>query len=319
VAQQAYAPFLRRVLERVPGLRHVVWGFEAVLLALLWGGFARLSPDHASVLGAALLRAVGPHLRKHRHVRRNLAIALPDRTPGEIEALARGVWGSLGAAIAEFPHLGRIRREAAQRLDVVVAGEVVGLHERGRPIVFVTGHFGNWELATVAATHHGLPVTVVYSPDSNPYLARMIERRREALGCSFVSREGGTRALLRALGAGTSVGLVVDTRIDEGEPLPFFGREASTTTVPARLGLRAGAEIVPVRVERLGGARFRVTLDAPLRPDDPTADPREQARSVTRQLNACFERWIRDRPEQWECLKRRWPKERRKVSSPSPA
>jgi KDO2-lipid IV(A) lauroyltransferase len=160
---------------------------------------------------------------------------------------------------------------------------------------------------------------VVYSPDSNPYLARMIERRREALGCSFVSREGGTRALLRALGAGTSVGLVVDTRIDEGEPLPFFGREASTTTVPARLGLRAGAEIVPVRVERLGGARFRVTLDAPLRPDDPTADPREQARSVTRQLNAHFERWIRERPEQWECLKRRWPKERRKVSSPSPA
>ena len=101
----------------------------------------------------------------------------------------------------------------------------------------------------------------------------------------------------------------MDQRVDSGVPIPFFGIDKHTTLVPARLALRHGYDLVPVRTERLDGARFRVTFLPPLRPDDPGADEIEQARQVTRKINALFEEWIRERPTDWWCSKRRWPKD----------
>jgi KDO2-lipid IV(A) lauroyltransferase len=152
-------------------------------------------------------------------------------------------------------------------------------------------------------------VTVLYAADANPWIGRLMLRARRGLGCRLEPRDGGVRRLVRALGRGHSVGLLVDTRVDDGEPVPFFGRPALTTTVPARLALRHGLELVPVRVERLDGARFRVTIYEPVLPDDPAAPPREQALQMTRKLHEHFERWIRERPGEWLCSKRRWPED----------
>jgi KDO2-lipid IV(A) lauroyltransferase len=123
------------------------------------------------------------------------------------------------------------------------------------------------------------------------------------------------RALLRELKAGRSIGMIMDQRVDSGEPIPFFGIAKYTTLVPARLALKHGFDLVPVRTERLDGARFRVTFYEPLRPDDPDADELEQARQVTAKINRAFEDWIRERPEDWWCSKRRWPKDARPPST----
>jgi KDO2-lipid IV(A) lauroyltransferase len=138
----------------------------------------------------------------------------------------------------------------------------------------------------------------------------MVQRHRRALGCGFVTNEAGARPLLAELLAGRSLGLLADLRVDNGEPLPFFGQAARTTLVPARLALKFGCPLVPMRVERLGGARFRATAHAPIRPEDESVDPAQQARSMMRQFNELLETWIREQPAGWQCLKRRWSKDR---------
>jgi KDO2-lipid IV(A) lauroyltransferase len=315
MAQQPYAPWLRRLLDAAPWLRRAVQWLEGAALGVVWWGLGRLSPDRASAWGRRLLASVGPRWPKSRHVRRNLATALPERSPAEVDALVREVWGGLGAALAEYPHLHRITAEEG-RIEIVQEAELEVLRRPGRPAVFVSAHLANWELSVLAASRLGVPLTVLYAPDANPWIERRIRAARAALGCHFAPREGGVRRLVRALAEGRSVGLVVDTRMDDGEPVPFFGRPALTTTVPARLALRHGCELVPVRVERLGGARFRVTIHAPVRPDDPEAPRAEQARQMTRRIHEHFERWIRESPGDWLCLKRRWPEPLREALPP---
>ena len=173
--------------------------------------------------------------------------------------------------------------------------------------MFVTAHVGNWELAA-AAGRQRVPMTVIYAPSRNPHVDRMLRRRREALGCGLVSLEEGVRPLIRELSESRSVGLVVDTRDDDGAPISFFGLDKLTTLAPARLALRFGCELIPVRIERLGAARFRLTVHEPVRPDPALASDRERALQMMGEVNRLFEQWIRERPEQWICMKRAWPK-----------
>lgn len=283
---------------------------EAAALWLAWTALRALGPDRAARLGDAALRAVGPHLRKSRQVRANLACAFPELGAAELDALASKVWGSTGAMLADFANLDAIcGREAPERIEIVVKEGLQVFAESGRPAVFATAHLANFQLATAAAARLGAPMTALYSPDSNPLIDRMIRSRRRAIACGLVPRNGGVRTLVRELRCGRSVGLVVDTRIDGGEPVPFFGVDARTSTVPARLALRFGCELVPIRVERLEAGRFRVTFHGAVAPDDPHLDPKHNARVMMRRLNEHFEAWIRERPEQWLCLKRRWPKD----------
>jgi KDO2-lipid IV(A) lauroyltransferase len=172
----------------------------------------------------------------------------------------------------------------------------------------VTAHVGNWELPAAAANRQGIPVTAIYAPSRNPFVERMLRRRREALGCRLVSLDDGARPLLRELTDGRSVALVVDTRDDDGVPIPFFGLDKLTTLAPARLALRFGCELIPVRMERLNAARFRLTVHEPVRPDPALASDKDRAVQMMRDLNRLFEQWIRERPEQWLCIKRAWPK-----------
>lgn len=113
---------------------------------------------------------------------------------------------------------------------------------------------------------------------------------------------------MEEMNKGVSIGMLPDQRVNRGVVLPFFGKDACTTTAPARLALSSGRALFPTRVERLEGARFRLTVHDRVLPDDPEAPEVEQVLQMSRKLNGLFEQWIRERPEQWLCTKRRWSK-----------
>jgi KDO2-lipid IV(A) lauroyltransferase len=287
-----------------------MWAFEAALLALLWKMSANLSPDRASAACRRLLKLFGPRLsHKTRIFKRNLALAFPDKTAAELDALSRQIWGNLGAVLAEYPHLEDIcGREAEQRIKTQVKGNIQALSQSGKGAIFVSAHLANWEVCPAAGARLGLSLKVVYTPLQNPWLDRMLLRHRQALGYEPISRDGSMPQIIRQLAAGGSVGMIIDQRFDNGEPVPFFGMDKCTTLIPARLALRFNCELVPVRVERLQGARFRVTFYEPVRPDNDVANERDQLLQMMTQVNALFETWIREHPQQWLCSKRRWPK-----------
>jgi len=301
---------LRKRANRSPRLLRLLWATESGLIGALAGLSRRLSPDQASAAGRRLARAIGPHLARTRVFRRNLQIAFPGKSSAELDELVREIWGTMGAILAEYPHLGTIcRSEAAQRLEIIRKGDAQVFRDVHRPAVFVSAHLANWEIAAGAVVSLGVPLTGVYTPIQNPRFDRMLYRARLALGCGMVKREGAVRQLMKALRSGVSVGLVVDQRVDAGEPVAFLGHDMNTSLTPAHLALRFDCELIPVQVQRREGARYRVIFHEPVQADDPTADEHEKMLQMTRKINALFGSWIRERPHEWICSKRRWPKD----------
>ncbi|WP_366555610.1 lysophospholipid acyltransferase family protein [Aquibaculum sediminis] len=314
MAGELFGKKAQRLAARLAPLRLLLQSLEALVLLLFLALAALLPPKRASSFGAALAGWIGPRLAKHRHVNRNLAFALPEGTSGEREAAARGSWRTLGAVLAEMPHLGRLadleRRPPAVELCTAEGAEdIPDRLAEGEAFVFVTAHLGNWELLPRLLVQLGGKAAVIYTPQGNPLTDSLLQWLRRSPGIAFVGKQGGVRALLQAMRRGESLGLLVDLRSDEGEAIPFFDVPAMTSTAPARLALMAKAELIPVRVERLAPARFRVTVDRPIQPRDPAASAQVRAREMTEQINARFAAWIRLRPADWLCTKRRFPKD----------
>lgn len=293
-------------------MRLPIWAAAAFTMGLFWWVCSLMSVERASVLGEKLAAALAPRFpKKDGIIRRNLARAFPEKDPAEIETLTRGIWRSFGQVLAEYAHL-RTFADAGSKTGgaprVQVVGELEALREANGPHVFVAAHLANWEMAAMAAKDQSIPLSVVYTPEQNWLLQGMIQRKRRTLGCECIPSSKGAKPLLRELSQGRSLGFVMDRRLKRGELSPFFGSDTFTSTFPARLALRSGCDLVPVRVERIRRGAYRVTVHEPLRPDPSLPDDRAKAMDMTRRINACFESWIRERPDQWFCSKRMWPK-----------
>ncbi|NHZ69673.1 MAG: hypothetical protein GWP20_00360 [Thermotogales bacterium] len=279
---------------------------EGIFLYLFWLLVRLLSPQHASVAGRILIRWLGPKTHKHGQVKQNLELAFPGLNNEQRESLARDIWGNFGAVMAECPHLDTLTAESSTPyVDVVMDKDTRAILESKRPAIYVSAHLGNWDLVPLIITKSGVPLSVLYGPQRNPVLERILQQQRSSLGCQLIDKNNGVRQLVREIRSGRSVGLLPDQRVDSGEPVPFFGCDAPTTTSPAWLALKLNCPLIPVQVERTGNARFRVVFHHPLlngRETDEQSNPLQ----VTTALNHLFENWIRNQPDQWVCMKRRW-------------
>lgn len=307
---------LNKLVKRRQGLQRVLQAAEGVLLSALWHLAARLPVEWASAVGRWLLRLLGPRLDKTRIIRQNLMLAFPRHGEAQREALIRNIWGCLGALLAEYPHLAEIVEQGdGSRIELVISPAVEAFHEPRKPVIFVSVHQSNWELSAAAVAALGVPLSVFYTPLQNPRLDHLVARSRGTLRFGTLPRDASMRTVMRELRGGTSIGFVMDQRVDGGQPVPFFGMDKMTTVIPARLALRHGCQLVPVRVQRTGNVRYRVTLCDPVVPWDDSADESTRALQMTHQVNTQFEEWIRAHPEEWVCTKRRWAKNRLAAAS----
>jgi len=262
----------------------------------------------ASGLMAGIARTVGPLLGVSRRAHRRLERALPGLSEAEYRRIIRGMWDNLGRVVGEYAHLGRIDCFApGGPVEVAGTEHVAAVAATGRPIIFVSGHLGNWELGYLAARQYGLDVAPVYRAVNNPAVeAAMLRVRRAADVEPIAKGASGARKIIAWLKAGRALTMLIDQKMNDGIAVPFFGRDAMTAPAAAELALRHDAALMPARVERLGGVRFRVTVLPPLdlaRTGDRHADVRETMMRLNRQL----EDWIRATPEQWFWVHRRWP------------
>ena len=289
--------------------RRLRYWLEYVLARTLFALFGALPLDRASALGGWIGRNVGPRLAITARARVNLRHAFPDLDAAGIERIARGMWDNLGRVVAEYPHLGDFSIYEGDRVEAVGVEHTEWARDDGIGGIFFGAHLGNWELPPLAASQRGLTLFPIYRAANNPHVDRLIARAREPVGGEFLAKSpAGARALLKALRRGEHVALLVDQKFNEGIAVPFFGRDAMTAPAPAELALRFQVPLVPVRAERLDGARFRVTIYPPMTLQD-TGDRAADVRDAMTRINALFEDWIRERPEQWLWLHRRWPED----------
>jgi KDO2-lipid IV(A) lauroyltransferase len=280
---------------------------EACGAAFLFGVFKLLPLDCASGVGGALARRIGPLLGISGHARRNIRRAFPELSETEIAELIGGMWSNLGRVAAEYPHLRKIRVfEPGGRVETHGLEHVDRAIAAGRRLIVFSGHIANWEIGMLAGVQYGISVAQIYRALNNPLMDRMIARFRGNHGEFIPKGAVAARHAIAALRRGTHLGLLADQKMNDGIPVPFFGRLAMTAPALAVLALRFDCDVLPLRVERLAGARFRVTVFPPL-PLPRSGEPHADAAALMAQVNTTLEAWIRDRPEQWLWLHRRWP------------
>jgi KDO2-lipid IV(A) lauroyltransferase len=298
----------KRLARALPWLAGAGQRVESAVLHALVALLRALPVRAAFALSRATLSLLGPLMPMWDKVARNHRIAFPDLDQASRRSLRRQTFANLGSAVAELVLAPRLWAERDARFEWATDPSIEALGT-GRPMVLVTGHVGAWQLTNLVAASRGFSLTSLYAEESNPGLAALMLDLRNGLRCTWLPSAGGVKVLLEELRKGHSVGLACDTRLDQGEAVPFFGHAVMSNTVPARLALRLGCELVPVRAERLPGQRFRIRMLAPIRPSDPEASPAAQALDMTARLMSQFEGWVRETPSEWMCLARRFPKE----------
>ena len=275
---------------------------------LLYGLFAVLPVDAASALGGWLARKLGPRLRISDTARANLARVFPEMDAGEIERVVRGMWDNLGRTAAEHAHLmdfDPYRMDS--RVEIIGAGIVDVLRDDNQPGMFFSAHMANWELTPLGVTRRGLPLHLAYRAANNPLVDRIFHQGRQTLGGAlFAKGAGGARQALKALGHGEHLAMLVDQKMNDGIPVPFLGIDAMTAPALAQFALRFDCPVVPTRVERLKGARFRLTFHPPLAPPG-TGDRQADIAAMMTEVNRLLGEWIRERPDQWLWVHNRWP------------
>jgi KDO2-lipid IV(A) lauroyltransferase len=271
-------------------------------------------PIKTANLFGRVARLVGPLLREQKIGRANLAAAFPEKSPAEINTILAGVWDNLGRIGAEFAHIDHIwdydSNDPAKPSRVEFGPRSKVLYDRlrddGKPALVFAAHLGNWELPALAAVAHGLDAAILYRRPNIASADRIIEEMRQVkMGTLIPSGRDAPFRLAQALQNGQHVAMLVDQYLTGGVEVTFFGRKTRANPMLARLLRQIECPIHGVRIIRLPGYRFRAELSEEVKPLR-DASGQIDVQGTTQAITSVVEGWIREYPEQWLWLHRRW-------------
>ena len=273
---------------------------------------ARLLPTGAALnIGGWLTRNLGPLLPEHRVARTNLAAAFPEMSERQRKDILTGAWDNLGRTGVEYVFLDRIfdfdpKAPEAGHFEVEGFDHFRTIRDSGKPAILFSAHLANWEILAVCAAAFDLDMTALFRPPNNAFVAERLDRvRRQTMGDLVPSMTGAAIALSAALERGGRVGLLIDQFYHRGPGLTFFGRKARTNPTLGVLARRFDCPVYGARTIRLAGGRFRLELQGPYdlpRDENGAIDINGTMQMVT----SIVEGWVREHPDQWLWMHRRW-------------
>ena len=286
------------------------WLLAQILFVLL--KLTRLLPTGAALnIGGWLTRNLAPFLREHRVAKKNLAAAFPDMSERQRKEILTGAWDNLGRTGVEYVFLDRIfdfdpEAPGSGHFEVDGIDQFLAIRDSGKPAILFSAHLANWEILAVCAAAYDLDMTALFRPPNNAFVAERLDRvRRETMGKLVPSMTGAAIALSGTLERGGRVGLLVDQFYKRGPGLTFFGRKARTNPMLGMLARRFDCPVYGARTIRLADGRFRLELYGPYdlpRDESGAIDIDETMQMVT----SIVEGWVREHPDQWLWMHRRW-------------
>ena len=280
------------------GLLRTVRYFDPIKTANLFGGITRF---------------IGPMTREQKIARANLTAAFPEKSSEEIETILKGVWDNLGRLGAEFAHIDHIwehdrARPENSRIEIEERTHELFAQLRldGKPALIFASHLGNWELPALAAVAHGLDAATLYRRSNIASTNRIIEEMRAVkMGTLIPAGRDAPLRLADALQEGQHVAMLVDQYFTNGVDVTFFGRKTKANPTLARLLRQIECPIHGVRIIRLPGHRFRAELSEEV-PPVRDASGQIDVQGTMQAITSVIEGWIREYPDQWLWLHRRW-------------
>ena len=270
-----------------------------------------VSMDSAIKTFERFARWLGPKLKRHQVALDNLELAFPEKSLEEREKIAIESWAQMARGLIEYGYLDVIfdldeERQDSERIEIINAEQFLKLRDDGLPAILFTGHLANFELLPIAAAKFGLQIKSLFRAPNNKYVAARIAAARKDVSENLIaSREGASFQLMSALERGEHVGVLVDQKFRRGINVPFFGHDAPSNPLLAKLARRYDCPVHGARTIRLPDGRFRLEITEELvlpRTEDGDID----IKGTTELVNKVIEGWVREYPEQWLWIHRRW-------------
>ena len=259
---------------------------------------------NASNLGKLIGEKVGPKFKSKNIIERNINLILPDAKSEGVDEIIKKMWGNYGRILSEYVFLKDFRNGNLKDYIKITGLEYLNeIKNKNIPVVFVSGHFNNFELMAMQIEKSGIELGAIYRPLNNFFLNSTMENIRKKFICRNQIKKGlsGIRDILNLFKNNTSIALMIDQRVTEGIKSSFFKKEAFTTTIPAQLVKKFGCPVVSIYIERIDGHNFRMIIEKPIyfSKDKNTED-------ITQHLNYLLEKMILRNPEQWILTHNRW-------------
>tara|TARA_B100001121_G_C18663205_1_gene610004 strand:- start:92 stop:955 length:864 start_codon:yes stop_codon:yes gene_type:complete len=283
-------------------IKYLIQSFGIILLFSI---YRLIGLKFSSIISGYLLQTIGPLFRSKYLSNQNLINAFPKSTNKEREMILKKMWFNYGQILSEYMYIKNYRYSKKFEKKIIVENQEVleKIKLEKNPVIFVSGHFNNFELMAMHIEKSGINLAAVYRPLNNIFLNPLMEKIRKKYICKLQIKKGisGTKELLKYFKKKTSIALMIDQRVSEGIKCDFFGKEALTTTIPAQFVKKFNVKIVPIYIERLKNANFKIIVQEPLKfREDETIS------SITLSLNKTLEKMIIKNPDQWIWTHNRW-------------
>jgi len=278
---------------------------QFIIILILFFLFKLLGLKYSTRFSGNLMTILGPMFRSNKIIISNLTKAFPKLSLQEKKNLSKKMWFNYGRILAEYMYIKHFReKEKFSNLITIENQNILEkIKKESKPVIFISGHFNNFELMAMQIDKAGIDLTTIYRPLNNIFLNPLMERIRKKYICKKQIKKGiaGTKELLQNFKNGSSIALMIDQRVTEGVMCDFFGQKARTTTIPAQFVKKFNAKIVPVYIQRFDNNKFKLEFDGIIEfKSDETLD------AITLKLNKILEEMILKNPDQWIWTHNRW-------------
>ena len=277
---------------------------EFLFIIILFFIFKLLGLKLASKFGSIIGGLLGPFFRSKKKIIQNIRKALPNEDEKNVEIIINKMWKNYGRILSEYIFIKKFRNSINENFITIEGEEILTeIKNKQEQVVFVSGHFNNFELMAMQLEKSGINLAAIYRPLNNIFLNKIMERIRKKYICKKQIKKGksGTRELLESFKKNYSVALMLDQRVSEGIKSNFFGQPALTTTIPAQLVKKFRCKIVPVYIERINEVFFKIKISKPIFYNENTS-----IEEITLDLNKWLEKMILANPDQWIWSHDRW-------------
>jgi Kdo2-lipid IVA lauroyltransferase/acyltransferase len=277
---------------------------QFILIIFLYSLYKIIGLKSSLKISSYIFSLLGPFFRSKKITENNLSKAFPLITETEKKKIIKKMWINYGKIFSEYSFINNFRKSKLNEMISIENQDYLKEIEISKdPVVFISGHFNNFELMAMCIEKFGIDLAAIYRPLNNEFLNPLMEKIRKKYICRKQVKKGisGTREILRHFKNGTSIALMIDQRVSQGVKTNFFGHEALTTTIPAQFVKKFNAKIVPIYIERTINNSFKLKIYKKLE-----FDKNENVSSITLKLNKILEQMILKNPDQWIWTHNRW-------------
>ena len=285
-------------------MKYIKYFFQFILTITFFGLFKLLGPKLSSKFSGFIFEFIGPYFRSKKIIQKNIKKAIPDVSDNNLKKITEAMWNNYGRVFAEYIFIKEFRiGKLSNQIDVDGKDILDEIIKTNSQVVFISGHFGNFELMAMYLEKTGIKLSTIYRPLNNIFLNKIVENIREKYICKNQIKKGigGLKKLMLLKKNNFSSALMIDQRVSEGIPSKLFNQVALTTTIPAQIVKKFNIPVVPVYIQRIQDINFKITIGNPINFSKDTS-----VKKITDELNIILEKMIMKKPEQWIWSHNRW-------------